>query len=394
MPDNLDTAYVNHTSSTSVHQDVLADLYERRWVGIHYGDIPSLNKEEWKSDHGYTTGGNAVGRLCDYAEEGKILSASYTGHPDLDGGRLVGTIGASDENEDDDVLLIVCRNKRVEGQERGVVDYLRVKPGADISEVEAEVGGLTTEAEQVVREAIGNDGFDEDDPDYRILKGLEFNDEVEWVWNRDFPGLWAANKRQTIAGWNTGKSHLYAAYYAACESKIDDMREVKDKLPDDENDDNIEDVGLLSEGQLEVLCSQYLRRKHTEYFETLPVGGSLSGVDIVARSEENEILAQVTFTEDVEEKLRRLLSYADHSTTDQNVRFYFFGPRKGKEGLGESIAGYPIEDIYMPIKDVYDKFESDDSTIVDSSTEQVAPTSILDQLLNVDLSDDNPPSFD
>ena len=79
MSENLDTAYVNHTSSTSLHQDVLADLYERRLVGIHYKDLPSFDKKEWKSDdYDYSTGGNAVGRLCEYAKEGKILSASYT----------------------------------------------------------------------------------------------------------------------------------------------------------------------------------------------------------------------------------------------------------------------------------------------------------------------------
>lgn len=391
MSENLDTAYVNHTSSTSLHQDVLADLYERRLVGIHYKDLPSFDKKEWKSDdYDYSTGGNAVGRLCEYAKEGKILSASYTGHPELDGGRLVGTVGASNNNRDNKVLLIVCRNKSGDGNERGVVDYIRVDPGTDTSEIKTESSRLNSEAERVVHRVIEDDGFDNDDPDYRILKGLEFNDSVEWVWNRDFPGLWAANKRQTIAGWNTGSSHLYAAYYAACESKIEDMREVKDKLPDDEP----ADVELLSDGQLEVLCSQYLRRKHSGYFETLPVGGSLSGVDIVARSGETEILAQVTFTDDVEEKLQRLLSYADHSTTGQNVEFYFFGPEDGEEELGEAIAGYQTEDIYMPIEVVYEKFELDDPTLLDPSSDQMAPTSILDQLLKIDLSEDNPPSFD
>lgn len=392
MSENLDTAYVNHTSSTSLHQDVLADLYERRLVGIHYKDLPSLDKEEWKSDdYDYSTGGNAVGRLCEYAKEGKILSASYTGHPELDGGRLVGTVGASSNNEDNKVLLIVCRNKSGDGHERGVVDYIRVNPGTDTLEIKTESSRLNNEAERVVRRVIEDDSFDNDDPDYRILKGLEFNNSVEWVWNRDFPGLWAANKRQTIAGWNTGSSHLYAAYYAACESQIDDMREVKDKLPDD---DEPADVELLSDGQLEVLCSQYLRRKHSGYFETLPVGGSLSGVDIVARSGETEILAQVTFTDDVEEKLQRLLSYADHSTTGQNVEFYFFGPEDGEEEVGEAIAGYQTEEIYMPIEEVYEKFEFDDPTLLDPSSDQIAPTSILDQLLKIDLSEDNPPSFD
>lgn len=393
MSEILDTAYVNHTSSTSLHHDVLADLYEKQLVGIHYKDLPSLNKDEWKDEYNYTTGGNAVGRLCEYAREGRILSASYTGHPDLDGGRLVGSVGTPENGEDGEVLLIVCRNKSENGYKRGIVDYLRVKPGAKTSEIKAEATKLNNEAEQAVRRAAENGGFDEDEPTYRILKGLKFNTEVEWVWNRDFPGLWAANKRQTIAGWETGKLHLYAAYFAACQSgsEIDHMRKLNDILPEDEQK---EDVKLLSDGQLEVLCSQYLRRTHSEYFETLPVGGSLSGVDIVAESEQTEILAQVTFTSDVEEKVRRLLSYADHDTTSKDVKLYFFGPREGKETLGQSIAGHQTENFYITIEKIFSLFDDNDPTLSDSSGEQATPKVLLDQLLNITLSSDSSPSID
>lgn len=390
----LDTAYVNHTSKVNLHQDVLEDLYRERLVGIHYGDFPSLSKEEWKGDpdddqDGFdNTGGNAVGRLCEYAEEGRILTASYTGHPDLDGGRLVGTVGSVDEETDDNVLLIVCRNKAGNGHDPGIVDFMRIEPGATQSEIAAHLDDLNSDARAAVEEAIENEGFDDDDPTHRIVKGVEFNEDVEWVWNRDFPGLWAANKRQTIAGWNKGKMHLYAAYYAACESGIDDMREVNKKLPEDEQKNP--PVKLLSDGQLEVLCSQYLRRTSPSYFETLPVGGSLSGVDIVGRSQGKEILAQVTFTSDVGGKFRRLLSYAGRSTTNENVDLHFFGPEDGKDDIDDETSEERVEEVYTSIEQVFDDFKTSTLKSTDAADSQKSPEFILNQLLEVDLSDESP----
>lgn len=384
----LDTAYVNHTSKVSLHQDVLADLYENRLVGIHYDDFPSLNETEWKEVFDDSTGGNAVSRLCEYAEEGRILTASYTGHPDLGGGRLVGTVGPTNRTADSEVFLIICRNRKGNDHERGIVDWMRVEPGAKRSKIESKADTLNSDAEEAVKQAIENNGFDEDDPDHRIIKGLAFNEDVDWVWNRDFPGLWAANKRQTIAGWNTGYVHLYAAYYAACDSGLEDMWEVNEKLPENKQK---KPVKLLSEGQLEVLCSQYLRRTYPNYFETMPVGGSLSGVDIVGKSQGEEILAQVTFTSDVEEKFRRLLSYANHSTTDDVVHFYFFGPKEGKTNISDKVADEMIDEVYTSIESVFDEFAADGPNFTETNVGQESPESILNQLLEIELSTDDAP---
>lgn len=72
-------------------------------------------------------------------------------------------------------------------------------------------------------------------------------------------------------------------------------------------------VGALSEGQLEALCSEYLRWIYDDYVELISVGGSLSEADILAGVEydSREIIAQVTFepsASEVENKLCRLLA--------------------------------------------------------------------------------------
>ncbi|MFK5604891.1 hypothetical protein [Haloferax volcanii] len=385
-----ETAYINHTSKVDLHEDVLADLYDKRIAGIHYGDFPSLNKQEWTDGLDDSTGGNAVGRLCEYAKDGRILTASYTGHPELSGGRLVGTVGPVEDNSDAEVLLIVCRNQERDGNERGIVDFLCLEPGAKQSIIESKIHTLNGEARDAVEQAIENEGFQQDEPEYRIVKGLEFNDDVAWVWNRDFPGLWAANKQQTIAGWVTGNTHLYAAYFAACSSGLDDMRAVNDRLPQENRE---KPVKLLSEGQLEVLCSEYLRRQYPGYFETLPVGGSLSGVDIVGESEETEILAQVTFTTDVEKKFRRLLSFANHSTTSESIDFYFFGPEEGKSKVYDETSSEVVDEVYMPIERVFRAFDTEDPDLVVSCQEQESPGYILNRLLEIDLSTDVPPQI-
>lgn len=390
MSSNPATAYVNHTSKINLHKDVLADLYENRIAAIHYGDFPSLDSSEWEEDYDDSTGSNAIGRLCEYIEEGRILTSSYTGHPDLDGGRFVGTVGSVDGHSDSKALLLICRNHRGNGHSRGIVDSIRVRPGASRADIEARADELGDDARTALERALKHDGdFPENEPSHRIIKGVEFNNDVEWIWNRNFPGLWATNKRQTIAGWVTGSTHLYAAYYAACVGAIDDMRDLENHVDVDDQPE----VRYLSEGQLEILCSEYLRRTNQGYFETLPVGGSLSGVDIAAQTQDTEVLAQVTFNSnegEVEDKLRRLLSYGVHEATEDTVEFHFFGPKEVKPEDCGWANSKTIENVYEPIERIFEKFDSGHPEVAATHEQEAPPEAVLNQLLDLELSPGTP----
>jgi hypothetical protein len=139
----------------------------------------------------------------------------------------------------------------------------------------------------------------------------------------------------------------------------------------DENIDRVDDVydilekdrssvWALSEGQLEALCGEYLRRKNDNYVELISAGGALSDADIFGGVENasREVLAQVTFetdTDKIKDKLQRLLAYdSDRYAAD----IWFFGPESQEQPLPEEIKGTPVSDVYVPIEAVFEEFET------------------------------------
>ena len=182
---------------------------------------------------------------------------------------------------------------------------------------------------------------------------------------------------EKVMGWNKGNQHLYAAYYSSVcdEVNITRVDEVYDIIDKDKSS-----VWALSEGQLEALCGEYLRRNYDNYVELISAGGSLSEADIFGGIENNsrEILAQVTFETDssqVESKLQRLLAYeSDKSPTD----IWFFGPKNLEENLPDQIGGADIADVYVPIETVYDQFKYD------------LGTEFIERLLDIELTPGSP----
>ncbi|WP_254821942.1 hypothetical protein [Haloglomus halophilum] len=382
MVDVPDTAYINHAWSKDKWKPIIAALYRSKIAAIHFGDFPvSLTESEWADAGHKNSNKSSIGRLSEYAREGRILAVSYSGHPALSGGRYVGTVGSpeSASSDSDRMLLLVCEYGEEVEPQNAIVDYISVPIGANQDQIESQVDDLNNEAAQYVHSVIENRGsVDSDGPSYKILKGIQLNkNDVEWVWNQDFPGLWAANKRGTIMGWNTGDQHLYAAYYSAVSDHVDIDRldDVYDIIGRDKSS-----VWALSEGQLEALCGEYLRRQNDSYVELISAGGSLSEADIFAgiENDDREIVAQVTFekkVDDAESKLRKLLSY---SQDDPAVELIFFGPKEVESKLPDTVEDTKVSDIYTPIEEVLQKFESG------------MGTEFVEMLLSIKLSGGNP----
>ncbi len=357
-----DTAYINHAWSDAAWDPIITALYRNQIAAIHFGEYPvSFDSAEWDEVKEKNTPKNSINRLCKYNREGRIIAASYTGHPGLSGGRYVGTVGPAgtgSEAQNQEMLLLVCRFGTDVDPDDAIVDTLSVRIGATQSQIEPRLDELTDEASDYVRAVVENGGALEEQSDrYKILKGFQLNEmDVGWVWNQDFPGLWAANKRGTIMGWNKGNQHLYSAYYSVVsDANIDRVDDIYDILETDKSS-----VWALSEGQLEALCGEYLRRKNDNYVELISAGGALSDADIFGGVENasREILAQVTFetdTDKVKEKLQRLLAYdSDRYAAD----IWFFGPKSQEQPLPEEIGGTPISDVYVPIETVFEEFET------------------------------------
>lgn len=381
MPeDNLDTAYVNHAWSESEWNPVTAALYKNEIAAVHFSDYPlSLDSEEWEA-HVSSHKANSIGRLSEYKKDGQILAVSYTNHPDLSGGRYVGAVGPADtdiDSENQEMLILVCKLGDEIETDNAIVDMISVPIGATEAHIKNRIDQLEGQALDYVQAVLEEEDEPEDRfTEYYILKGFKLTDPV-WVWNQDFPGLWAANKRSTIMGWNKGDQHLYAAYYRAVEQRttldrVDDVYDIIDRKKSA--------VWALSQGQLEALCGEYLRRNYENYVELISAGGSLPDADIFAATEDDalEILAQVTFetdTEKVKKKMRNLLAY---ETDNQTVDFWFFGPDETEEELPSSISGTDVGEVYKPIEQVYNEFEED-----------LSPE-FLDMLLKIELTPGKP----
>lgn len=357
-----DTAYINHAWSDGAWDPIITALYRNQIAAIHFGEYPvSFDSAEWDEAKEKNTPKNSISRLCKYNREGRIIAASYTGHPGLSGGRYVGTVGPAgtgSEAQNREMLLLVCRFGTDVDADDTIVDTLSLRTGATQSQIEPRLDELTDEASDYVRSVVENGGAPEEQSDqYKLLKGFQLNEmDVGWVWNQDFPGLWAANKRGTIMGWNKGNQHLYSAYYSVVSDddigRVDDVYDILEK--------DRSSVWALSEGQLEALCGEYLRRKNDNYVELISAGGALSDADIFGGVENTsrEVLAQVTFETDtnkIKDKLQRLLAYdSDMYAAD----IWFFGPESQEQALPEEIGGTPVSDVYVPIETVFEEFEA------------------------------------
>jgi len=124
---------------------------------------------------------------------------------------------------------------------------------------------------------------------------------------------------------------------------------------------------LLTDKQLEVLCSEYLRRfpKSSPEVDYLldSVGGKTKDVDIIGGSNNIRSLSQVSFTKNkgkIKKKIKRLWDFVENDKdpkgASKEIVLNYFGPKEGEEKLSEKFL--KNRDVkYIPIEKVFEEME-------------------------------------
>jgi hypothetical protein len=111
-------------------------------------------------------------------------------------------------------------------------------------------------------------------------------------------------------------------------------------------------VNDLSFSQLEVLCSEYLRYTKEDYridhFVT-PIGRSQKSTDIDGIGKKGVVLAQVSFSTNIEDILDKMSALSNYSS--ENTTLLYFGPKSNK-----GLATVNIE--YVSIEYVFEKMKN------------------------------------
>lgn len=424
----MNTAYINHKSDVDFPEETALYLARHKLAGMHYQDAPvTTSKDEYTG-----SGSRTFDSFYDYATESHIIGVRNNAHPMLKGGMMVGSVippGDVSSHTTNQMGIIVTLSDRDDVDDANQARYDRIRQNTsnfgpdEYDSVIADIplsSGLTgdeiisrieNQAEmdpEVVDFLRQLHSIDEHDRTFTafdetfevskngnldcvtVLQVLRLNsDHTKWVWYRDYPLFASINHRGTTNGWNTGSEQLLAAYiHAENRSSIldEDLRadhgltdidsiESIDLLSDDE----LEALcSLLSDDELETLCSEYLRQglfetensvdiePYEQYRHTYPVGGSLQSVDIVAEdlAREQTILSQVTFESAADDKVNDLVSASgEHDAETENIDAWFFGKDAAvAEASVDSDIVTPIE-----IQTVIEKFnKSGNRSVLDA----------------------------
>jgi hypothetical protein len=363
----VDTAYINHTSGVDFHEGTGWYLYENKLAAMHYQDLPIATDPD-----SFSEGHDGVGTLEDfigYVENGVVLGVRNNSHPELQGGMLVGSAGpvTGATVPEQSMRIIVSRDGdpndwqcSCEGNCTSgcsVVGSVPVEPRAGKDDILEAARKVSPEAHEVLQalvelreeskdEVAVLDGTsitleDGSADGVTVLQAIKLNeDDTRWAWYRDFPAFATLQHRGTTNGWNKGSEQLIAAYQGVA------------NLADSSESTTVE---LLSSGQLETLCSEYLRsQKYENYFHEYPAGGSLTAADVVARDGETgkRVISQVTFDGGKASKIRALGSYATEG--EQDIDLWYFGSAVSDEDIPDEVR----EEINMkPIEEVFDEME-------------------------------------
>lgn len=372
----MNTAYTNHTSGVDINEGTAWYLYENRLAGMHYQDLPfSTNPESFEENH---DGSGTLKKFINYVEDGAILGVRNNAHPMLQGGLIVGSAGPTDgvEQPEHSMRIIVTRPSDPDGWECkcegnctagcSLIGSVPVDPRADEAEVLKAAEEHAPEAHEVLQALVRlrdekvdqvtvlgdtkitlNENGSADE--VTILQALKLNpDDSHWVWYRDFPSFATLLHRGTTNGWNRGNEQLIAAYLG-----VGNLLKVSRKAADELGMEIDATVELLSSGQLETLCSEYLREEvYKQYFHEYPAGGSLTAADVIARDSDSEsrVISQVTFDGPKEGKIRALASYA--STVEDDVDLWYFGADVSENNVPDDVE---IDITMKPIGEVFEE---------------------------------------
>lgn len=428
----METAYINHKSDVDFPEETALYLAQHQLAGMHYQDAPvTTSKDEYSG-----SGSGTFDSFHDYATESHVIGVRNNAHPMLKGGMMVGAVvppGEVGSSRVNPMGIVVSLSDRdgVGDADQARYDRIRQKTSRfgpdDTDSVIADIplaAGLTGDeiisrlqdrgeiAPEVVEFLHQLHSVDERDRTFTafdetfevsedggvdcvtVLQVVRLDSEyTKWVWYRDYPLFASINHRGTTNGWNTGSEQLLAAYIHAenRSSILDEDLRADHGLTDI---DSIESKDLLSDDELETLCSEYLRQglfeaedsveiePYDRYTHTYPVGGSLQSVDIVAEdlATKQTILSQVTFDSAAASKVNDLVSAAeDNNAETKNIDAWFFGvDAAAAEADVDSNIVTPIE-----IQTVIEQFEeSRTRTVLDAILDvegNPSPPGILQQ---------------
>jgi hypothetical protein len=374
----MNTAYINHKSDVDFPEETALYLAQRKLAGMHYQDAPvTTSKDEYTG-----SGSGTFDSFHDYATEPHVIGVRNNAHPMLKGGMMVGSVVPPREvssHPTSPMGIIVTLSDRADIDDGNQARYDRIRRhtsnfGPDeCDSVIADIplsSGLT--GDEIISQIENKPEMDPEVVDFlrqlhmideqdrtftafdetfeinkrgeldciTVLQVIRLNsDHTKWVWYRDYPLFASIEHRGTTNGWNAGSEQLLAAYIHAenRSSILDEDLRADHGLTDI---DSIESTDLLSDDELETLCSEYLRQglfkseesvnidPYERYTHTYPVGGSLQSVDIVAEdlATEQTILSQVTFESTADDKVNDLVSASGkHDTEAENIDAWFFG---------------------------------------------------------------------
>jgi len=299
--DDLPLYYNRHKMSAS--PGIYEDLIGKGQIAVHYElqtkegkSRESTDPEDWEG-----TMQNILDRLWKICEKGALMAADYSQY--------------------DYSKMIV-----------GVIP-----PGSEVKNKTYSPSDIET------WEHINEDKHDREKG--LAYKVVDLEDVVEFDY-AEYPILLAcqARLRGNIINWKAGKieenlKHLY-------KSKLGIDCEVQ------------RNPYLLTDNQLEVLCSEYLRRNpkssvEIDYFLN-SVGRQMKEVDIIGGSDKIRSLSQVSFTKSkgkIKEKIKKLRDFAKDYEGDKKIVLNYFGPEEGKKVLKNSDVKYiPIEKVFEEMK--------------------------------------------
>ena len=341
--DGLQTVYIRHR--IGVNADAIKWLYENHYLAIHYTEAPITASKSEAQDHANSKKsaewklGNKLDWLKDWGEAGIIVGADYgTKNSTYKGGMRVGMV-----QPETDITILAFQDNQFR-------DSVTVEAGTTEEEIynDSDTSDEFRRLMDTVNDR-GEEGYDEDK--IRFLKALKIDEgTAEWVWYRDYPALLAVEPQGgAFSRWKQGADHLQAAF-----NQVEHLTEVLDDPSYEQK------AKLLAPGQLEILCNEFLRERHDDYLQHLPVGRSLSDVDIISRQEPNgkRVLAQVTHadkTDKLTEKARDLIEYERGSTASE-THVMFFGPNGRESDLPDDV----VEDIdeYVANRHVFETIEN------------------------------------
>jgi hypothetical protein len=283
----------------------------------------------------------------------------------------VGNVGAVQNTDSDySVHIIICRGSKADPHnkdldtENRVVGHLTVPLGTKQPEIfEQATGHLKNEMHRLTQ---GGADYDE----LCVLKAVELQ-QPEWVWYHNYPMFGSMRHQWTTARWKAGSQQLVAAYVGVewlpnvgdHELLINELwSEASSRIKKES------EVELLSDGQLEVLCDEYLRsnidKNHTgrdsdhhgyqDYFHLQPMGGSQIAVDIIAQNGKtnHRILSQVTFESGATSKVNDLLTYINNKNVSEFDLWYF-----GSNAHGDSKLQSEFDDEPVRLRSIEDTYE-------------------------------------